>query len=104
MNKKEIDTLDKILQYLSESADRISKIRVALNINPHYNFFNEIKTIESLYFGVLEDRKKFKDTYIFASTSGWTVEYFRNKKTYKKNEKFKLKISFCFVDEDNFDD
>lgn len=104
MNNKEIKVLDKLLQYLSENCDRISIIRTTLGINTHYNFYDELKTIESLYRGVLEQRKKYKGTYIFASTSGWTVEYFRDKKTYKKGEKYKIKIYFSFVEEDNFDD
>lgn len=103
MNKKEIKVLDEVLQHLSENSDRISIIRTTLGINTHYNFYDEIKTIESLYRGVLEERKKYKTTYIFTSTSGWTVEYYRDKKTYEKNEKFKIKVYFSFVEDDTFD-
>ena len=104
MNKKETKVLDKLIQYLNESSSRIIQIRKVLDINPSFDFYREIQTIEMLYRGVLEDRKKYEDTYIFASTSGWTIEYLRNNKKYKKDEKFKVKIYFSFVEEDTFDD
>lgn len=103
MTKREIKKLDTLTQYLCGYQDRIKQIRQTLEINPQYNFLNEIETIESLYESVLEDRKKIKSNILYASTSGWTVMYFRAKDKYKKNEKFSLKIYFSFVDDDTFE-
>lgn len=84
MNKKEIKVLDKLLQYLSENSDRISIIRTTLGINTHYNFYDELKTIESLYSGVLEERKNTKTiTYLLPPAVGqWNI--FETRKPTKK--------------------
>jgi len=103
MTKKEIKKLDTLTQYLCGYQDRIKQIRQTLEINPQFNFLNEVETIESLFETVLSQRKKIKSTVIYAATSGWTVMYFRAKDKYKKNEKFSLKIYFSFVDDDTFE-
>ena len=103
MTKKEIRAIDNLIQYLCEDQYRIKQIRQTLNINPDFDFLREVETIESLYRGVLEERKKCKSTFFFAGSSGWTIQYLRDKKTYKKGEKFHLNIFFSFVDIDNFE-
>lgn len=103
MTTKELKILDKEIQYLSEYKDRLQVIRQATGINPKFCFLREAETIESLYKSVLEDRKKIKSSYFFASTSGWTVQYIRDKKTYKKGEKFKVMIFHSFVYTDNYE-
>jgi hypothetical protein len=103
MTKQQIKKLDTLTQYLCGYQDRIKLIRQTLEINPQYNFLKEVETIESLYESVLEDRKKVKSNFLYASTSGWTVMYFRAKEKYKKNEKFNVKIYFSFVDDDTFE-
>jgi hypothetical protein len=55
-----------------------------------------------LFEGLLEDRKNIKSTFLFRSTSGWTVQYFRDKKKYEKGEKYFLNIYFSFVETDTF--
>jgi ribosomal protein L33 len=102
VTKKEIKKFDTLIGYLSENSHRISAIREAVGINKDYNFLREIETIETLYEGLLQERKKIKSTFLFASTSGWTVQYFRDKNKYKKGEKFDLQIFLSFVDEDTF--
>lgn len=103
MTKNELKALDKEIQYLSGYQDRIKYIRQSLEINPQFNFLRESETIEHLYKSILEDRKKVKSSFFYASTSGWTVMYIRDKNKYKKNEKFKLKIYHSFVESDNFE-
>jgi len=102
MNKKEIKILDKEISYLSGYADRIKSIREVTGINKDYSFLKEVETIERLYKSLLEYRKKDKSTYFNTGTSGWFVEYFRDKKKYKKGEKFNIRIYFSFVWGDTF--
>ena len=105
MTKKELKILDEQIQYLCEyNQDKIFSIRQALGINPKFTFLREAETIEYLYKSLLEDRKVIESNYLFATTSGWTVEYVRDKKKYKKNEKFRIRIFFSFVSTDNFED
>ena len=103
MNKKELEILDKEIQYLCDYQDRVKAIREYTGINPGYTFLREVETIESLYKTVLENRKHDKSTYFSCGTSGWYVVYLRDKKTYKKDEKFKIKIFHTFVWTDNLD-
>ena len=103
MTKREIKILDDQISYLSFYADRIKCIRTTTGINTDYSFLKEIETIESLYKSILEYRKEEKSTYFHTGTSGWFVEYFRDKKTYKKGEKFHIRIYFSFVWGDSFD-
>ena len=103
MTKREIKILDDQISYLSFYADRIKCIRITTGINTDYSFLKEIETIESLYKSILEYRKEEKSTYFHTGTSGWFVEYFRDKKTYKKGEKFHIRIYFSFVWGDSFD-
>ena len=103
MNKKEIKILDRLIQDLCEKQDRIKIMRQTLGINTDYDFLRETETIESLYISILQDRKKLKSNFFFVSSSGWTVQYFRNKKTYKEGEKFSVQIFFSFVETDTFD-
>ena len=103
MTPKELKILDKEIQYLCEQQDRVKAIREYTNINPGYNFLKEVETIESLYRWVLENRKHDKSMYFSCGTSGWYVVYLRDKKTYKKGEKFRIKIFHTFVWTDNLD-
>ena len=103
MNKKDIRILDDAIQYLSTKQDRVKIIRTTLGINTDFDFPREIQTIEILFKGLLEHRKKDKSTFFYASTSGWTVQYFRDKNKYKKGEKYSLNIYFSFVEEDTFE-
>ncbi len=103
MTAKEIKILDKEIQYLCEQQDRVKAIREYTNINPKFTFLREAETIESLYKSVLENRKQDKSTYFCCATSGWHVVYLRDKKTYKKGEKFSIKIYHTFVLADNLD-
>ena len=103
MTPKEIKILDKEIQYLCEQQDRVKAIREYTNINPGYTFLREAETIESLYKSVLENRKYDKSTYFSCATSGWHVVYLRDKKTYKKCEKFRIKIFHTFVWSDNLE-
>ena len=103
MTIKERKILDKEIQYLCEYQDRVQAIREYTNINPQYSFLREVETIESLYKEVLEYRKddENKSNCFSCGTSGWYVMYFRDKKKYKKGEKFKIKIFHTFVYTDN---
>ena len=102
MLKKEIKILDDLIGYLATHADRISITRISLGINTDYDFLREVETIESLYRSILQDRKKLKSNFFFVSSSGWTVQYMRTNKTYKKDEKYNLHIFFSFVEVDTF--
>lgn len=103
MTEKDIKILDKAIQHLCSKQDRIKIIRQVLGINTDFDFLREVETIENLFLAVLKERKKYKDCLIFASTSGWTVHYVRQNKTYKKGEKYNLHIFFSFVEYDNFE-
>ena len=103
MNNKDIKIIDRVIQNLCTKQDRIKIIRQTLGINTDFNFLKEVETIEYLFEIVLRERKKYKDCLIFASTSGWTVQYLRSNKKYKKGEKYNLHIFFSFVDFDTFD-
>ncbi len=103
MTKQENKKLDTLTQYLCGYQDRIKQIRQALEINPQFNYLKEVETIEYLYNSLLRDRKKVKSNFLYASTSGWTVMYFRAKEKYKKNEKFNVKIYFSFVEDETFE-
>ena len=102
MTNKEINKLDYLIQYLCEYQDKIKTIRQTLNINPCFSFMRESEIIEYLYKSVLEHRKNEKATYFSCGTSGWHISYLRNKKTYKKGEKFVIKIHFSFVEIDTY--
>ena len=103
MTDKERKVLDKEIQYLCKHfIDRVQAIRDYTNINPDYTVLKEVETIEYLYKSILEERKH-DGTYFCVGTSGWNVVYLRNKKTYKKGEKFWIKIYHSFVFTDNFD-
>jgi len=93
MNKKDYKILDEAIQYLCEKQDRIKIKRQTLGINTDYDFLRE---------GLLEDRKNIKSSFLFRSTSGWTVQYFRDKKKYENGEKYYLNIYFSFVETDTF--
>ncbi len=103
MTDKERKILDKEIQYLCDYQDRLKAIREYTGINPAYTFLKEVETIESLYKSVLEYRKEdeSKSSCFSVGTSGWYVMYFRDKKKYKKGEKFKIKIFHTFVYTDN---
>ena len=103
MTKNETKILDKEIQYLFEQQDRVKAIREHTNIHPGYTFLKEVETIEYLYKSVLENRKHDKCTYFSSGTSGWYVIYLRKNKTYKKDEKFKIKIYHTFVETQNYD-
>ena len=103
MNKKEIEKLDDLIGYLSTYADRIKCIRITTGINTDFDFLREAEIIEYLYKSILQERKKIKSTYLETGTSGWFVEYFRDKKTYKEGEKFHIRIYFSFVWVDTFE-
>ena len=103
MTKKEIEKLDYLTQYLCKHQDRIKIIRQTLGINTDYDFLKEVETIEYLFLSVLRERKKIEDCLITAGTSGWTVQYMRPNKKYKKGEKYHVHIFFSFVEYDTFD-
>ena len=104
MTKKEIEILDDQIQYLCKNyQDRIKIMRQTLGINTNFDFLREVEIIESLYKSVLEHRKSEKATYFSCGTSGWHITYLRNKKTYKKGEKFVIKIYFSFVEADTYE-
>lgn len=103
MNNKDIKIIDRVIQNLCTKQDRIKIIRQTLGINTDFDFLKEVETIECLFEAVLEERKKHKDCLIYASTSGWTVQYLRPNKKYKKGEKYNLHILFSFVEFDTFD-
>ena len=103
MTDKERKILDKEIQYLCDYQDRVKAIREYTGINPGYTFLREVETIESLYKSVLDSRKYDKSTYFSAATSGWHVVYLRDKKTYKKDEEFRIKIFHTFVWSDNLE-
>lgn len=103
MTEKDIKILDKAIQHLCSKQDRIKIIRQVLGINTDFDFLKEIETIEHLFLSVLKERKKFKECLITAGTSGWTVQYIRTNKKYKKGEKYSLHIFFSFVEYDNFE-
>ena len=103
-NYKEQQILEKLLQYIENCyADKIKAIRGITGHNPHFTFADEAKIIEYLYKSVLELRKQEKSTYFSCGTSGWHITYLRNKKTYKKGEKFVIKIYFSFVEADTYE-
>ena len=103
MTKKDRKKIDDIIGYLSESSDRIQSIRQVTNINPQYSFTREASIIEYHFFHVLNLRKKCQGTLISSSSSGWTVNYIRQHKKYKKDEEYCLNIYFSFVDADTYD-
>ena len=103
MTNKDIKILDDAIEYLCTKQDRIKIIRQTLLINTDYDFLKEVQTIERIYENVLNERKKEKSTFFFISTSGWTVQYLRKKKTYEKGEDFNVIIYFSFVEIDTFD-
>ena len=80
---------------------KVLKIREILNINSHYSYLDELKTIQGLFEYVAKRRKKNNYHTIFASTSMWTVEYQRKSNKYKKNEKFILSIRFSPVEDEH---
>ena len=102
MTNKEIKILDNLIQELCEKQDRIKIMRQTLGINTDFDFLREAEIIEYLYKSILQERKKIKSTYLETGTSGWFVEYFRDKKTYKEGEKFHVRIYFSFVWGDTF--
>lgn len=103
MKEKDIKVLDDAIQHLCTKQDRIKIIRQTLGINTNYDFLEEVDTIERLFLAVLKERKKYEDCLIYASTSGWTVQYIRKNKKYKKGEKYNIHIFFSFVEVDNFE-
>jgi hypothetical protein len=103
MTSKEIRALDKLISELSEKSDIVWKIRQTTGINPGFSFTRESEIIEYLYVQVLDLRKKLDTPFITASTSGWTVDYIREKRKYKKDEKYNIRASFSFVWTDTYE-
>ncbi len=104
MTDRERKILDKEIQYLCKNyIDRVQAIREYTGINPACTILKEVETIEYLYELILEDRKRSKSTYFSVGTSGWNVVYLRNKKTFKKGEKFRIQIYHSFVYTDNYE-
>ena len=103
MTNKDIKILDDAIQYLCTKQDRIKIIRQTLGINTDYNFLREAEIIEYLFTSVLKLRKKLDNTVICASTSGWTVNYIRQHKKYKKDEDYSVSIYFSFVEADTYE-
>jgi hypothetical protein len=103
MTSKEIRALDKLIQELCEKQDRIKIIRQTLGINTDFSFTRESEIIEYLYTTVLDLRTKLDTPFITASTSGWTVDYIREKRKYKKDEKYNIRASFSFVWTDTYE-
>ena len=101
MTKKEIEILDDQIQYLcNHYQDRIKIMRQTLGINTDFSFTRESEIIEYLYEQVLDLRKKLDTPFITASTSGWTVDYIREKRKYKKGEKTPTLLIFPYRFED----
>lgn len=65
----------------------IAQYRKIKNINPHYTYIDEIKTIEGLFKSLQKDCKKHK--YYFCATSMWEIHYTRY------NKKFNLNLFFA---------
>ncbi len=103
MTSKEIRALDKLISELSEKSDRVYKMREITGINSSFSFTRESEIIEYLYTSVLDLRKKLDTPFITASTSGWTVDYIREKKKYKNGEKYNIRVSFSFVWTDTYE-
>ena len=103
MKKKDLKIIDKVIGDLSVDSQRIQKFREVTNINPQFTFTREAEIVEHNFRNVLDLRKKCEGTVISSSTSGWTVNYIRQHKTYKKNEKYSLNIYFTFVETDTYD-
>ncbi len=103
MTKKDRKKIDHIIGYLSESSHRIQSIRQVTNINPQYSFTREAAIIEYHFNHVLDLRKKCQGTLISSSSSGWTVNYIRQHKKFKKDEDYSLNIYFSFVETDTYD-
>jgi hypothetical protein len=72
----------------------ISDFRKIKNINPHFEYIDELKTIEGLFTHLLDMRKKGSSKYFFISSSMWELIYERSKNKYKKNEKYNLTVKF----------
>lgn len=72
----------------------VSDYRKIRDINPHFEYIDEIKTIENLFTYLLDMRKNSTSKYFLTSSSMWELLYERNKKKYKKNEKYNLTIKF----------
>ena len=102
MTSKEIRALDKLIQELCEKQDRIKIMRQTLGINTDFSFTRESEIIEYLYTTVLDLRTKLDTPFVTASTSGWTVDYIREKRKYKKGEKYNIRASFSFVWTDTY--
>lgn len=100
MTEKEQNKIDEVIDYFIDCGDfeKVKKVREAVGINPQYNAREEINTIKRLYESVLEERQKFKSKSFFSSTSGWMVAYKREKKEYRTNEDFQLKVFHTFVE------
>ena len=88
---------------------KVMDIRGALNHPPVYTYKDEKKILFNM-FDRLMIMRNHKGTYFSQSHGLWMVSYFRDKKKYKKNEKFSLEIIFCpiskhhyIVDEGKYD-
>jgi hypothetical protein len=103
MTKKDDKIFRKIINDLSEDIGRIQAIRGAVGINPQYNFNDECRIIEYIFNNALNLRTRCDGTVISSSTQGWTVNYIRQHKKYKKDEEYSLNIYFSFVETDTYD-
>ena len=72
----------------------ISDYRKIKDINPHYEYIDEIRAIDGLFDALMKTIPKAKDNSISTSSSMWELRYERKKKKYKKNEKYNLYLNF----------
>ena len=72
----------------------ISDYRKIKDINPHYEYLDEIRAIDDLFNILMKEIIRVKDNSISTSSSMWELRYVRKKKKYKKNEKYNLYLNF----------
>ena len=73
---------------------KVMDLRKALNQPPVYSYKDEKKILFNMFERLMIMRNH-KGTYFSQAHSLWMVSYFRDKKKYKKNEKFSIEIIFC---------
>lgn len=111
MSRSQNPKPEEVFEQLFNGIDftKVMDIRNTLNHPPVFSYKDEKKILFDMFQRLMLMRT-YKGTYFSQSHGLWMVSYFRDKKKFKKIEKFSIEIIFCpiskhhyIVDEGKYD-
>ena len=103
MSNSQNPSPEEVFEQLFNKIDftKVMDLRKALNQPPVYSYKDEKKILFNMFDRLMIMRTN-KGTYFSQSHGLWMVSYFRDKKKYKKNEKFSIEILFCPISKHHY--